>query len=72
MIPESPRWLLVSGSSVEARTVLEDIAQGNGTVMPQEELRMPVDNSGGEPIGMASLFQGKVVRKRTLILFAVW
>ncbi len=72
MIPESPRWLLVNGHAAEARAVLEDLARGNGTVLPQEELRKPDTSSSSDSLGMAVLLKGKVVRKRTLILFAVW
>ena len=72
IVPESPRWLLINGYAAEARAVLEDVAHGNGTVMPQEELRTPDTSSSGEPAGMASLFKGKVVRKRTLVLLVAW
>lgn len=72
MIPESPRWLLVNGYTAEARTVLEDLARGNGTVLPQEELRKPDTSSSDSSLGIRSLLRGEVARKRTLILFAAW
>ena len=62
----------MNGYTAEARTVLEDIARGNGTVLPQEELQKPDASSDRESLGIASLLRGQAVRKRTVILFAVW
>lgn len=55
----------------EARSVLSSLAQGNGVDMPEGELKKPATTSDGTG-GMASLFSGPVIRKRTLILFGVW
>ncbi|MCB9129068.1 MAG: MFS transporter [Ardenticatenales bacterium] len=40
-IPESPRYLLVSGKPEEARAVLERVARENGTTLPEGELIVP-------------------------------
>ncbi len=63
--------MLVNGYTAKARTIMEGIAKGNGTTMPQEEFIQP-DTSGDQSLGMSSLLKGRVIRKRTLILFVVW
>ena len=73
-IPESPRWLLVSGNDQEALNVLASIAQGNGTTMPAScELKKTSDSSGGREVAsIRDLFTGKNIRHRTLVLCLVW
>ena len=71
IIPESPRWLVVNGRLAEGRSVLAAMAKANDTVMPKEELKRPSKNSD-ESLGMTSLLRGPVIRRRTLILFAIW
>ena len=46
LLPESPRWLLGRGRAQEAAAVLEQIARGNGTAMP-EKLRAELEWRGG-------------------------
>jgi hypothetical protein len=55
----------------EARAVLSQIAEGNGTQMPEGELKRP-DTSSEESLGIASLFSGPVIRKLTVTLFFIW
>ncbi|MCB0078430.1 MAG: MFS transporter [Anaerolineales bacterium] len=67
-IPESPRYLLVSGKPEEARAVLERVARENGTTLPEGELIVPP----AQPRGRASdLFEGKLART-TLLLWTIW
>jgi hypothetical protein len=55
----------------EARAVLSHIAQGNGTQMPEGELKRP-GTSGDKSLGLTSLLSGPVIRKRVVVLFAIW
>ncbi len=71
IIPESPRWLLVSGNPAEARRVLECIAAGNGTSMPKGELKSGMVGSTEKP-SMKDLFTKRIVRHRTLRLLLIW
>ena len=77
-IPESPRWLLVSGNEQEAVNVLTSIAQGNGTEMPAGcELKKNSAGGGGEGgqeggASIRDLFTGRNIRHRTFILCIAW
>ncbi|XP_064403541.1 organic cation transporter protein-like isoform X2 [Halichondria panicea] len=72
VIPESPRWLLVNGQQEEARAVLARLASDNGVEMPAGELKKPTDPTSAEPVSVLDLFRGKVIRRRTVILFVTW
>ena len=67
-MPESPRFLLVSGRPEEARAVLERVARENGRELPPGELIAPPP----QPRGRArDLFKGKLART-TVLLWAIW
>lgn len=73
-IPESPRWLLVSGKEKEAINVLTKIAHGNLTEMPancalKKQLLTP---AGQESVSIFSLCTGTNIRQRTIRLFLIW
>ncbi|MDI6695385.1 MAG: MFS transporter [Anaerolineales bacterium] len=67
-VPESPRYLLVSGQSEEARRVLEQVARENGVAMPQGTLVLPPATPRGR---IADLWKPGV-RRVTLLLWVIW
>ena len=74
-IPESPRWLLVSGNEQDAISVLTSIAKGNGADMPTncELKKNSVGAEGGqEGASIRDLFTGRNIRHRTFILCIAW
>ena len=74
IIPESPRWLLVSGNEQEAINILAGFAQGNRAEMPAnlELKKTTVETSGQEAASLRDLFTGKNIRHRTTILCLAW
>jgi len=67
-VPESPRYLLVSGQKELARTVLEQVARENGTYLPQGELVTPLVARRGRirDLWTPSLF------RTTALLWVIW
>jgi putative MFS transporter len=67
-VPESPRYLLVSGRPDEARAVLEQVARENGAAMPPGKLVVPPPAPRGR---LADLWRPGV-RRTTFLLWAIW
>jgi putative MFS transporter len=67
-VPESPRYLLVSGQPEKARAVLELVAHTNGVLLPPGELAVPPPAPRGR---VADLWQPGV-RRTTLLLWLIW
>src|SRR5215208_2384530 len=67
-IPESPRYLAISGKRDEAREILADIARTNGRPEPEEEL-VADERHEGNPVG--KLWRPGL-RRSTLMLWFAW
>jgi len=67
-IPESPRYLLVSGQPERARQVLEQVARANGVTLPDLPL-LPLEKTA--PPSAAGLLKPGL-RRTTLLLWAMW
>jgi len=65
---------MINGNQEEARRVLEAIARGNGTTMPEGDLK--VSGLGGasnlEKPSFMDLLTKRVVRNRTIKLVFIW
>ena len=62
----------MSGQEEQARMVLAGFAQGNGTTLPTERLKLPMQQANSDSVSLRDLFRGKVIRLRTIILFIAW
>ncbi|RPI85649.1 MAG: MFS transporter [Chloroflexi bacterium] len=67
-IPESPRYLLVSGRSDEARPVLERVSRENGKVLPRGNIQTPPS----APRGRISDLWSPKLKRTTLLLWVIW
>jgi MFS transporter, putative metabolite:H+ symporter len=67
-VPESPRYLAISGKRDEAREILADIARTNGRPEPERELVADQRQEGG-PVG--KLWKPGL-RQSTLMLWIAW
>src|SRR5215217_2268952 len=67
-IPESPRYLVISGKTDEAREILTQIATENGQPAPEEDL---VANQREEGAPVAKLWRPSL-RRSTLMLWIAW
>src|SRR5215207_3435220 len=67
-IPESPRYLAISGKSDEAREILADIARTNGRPEPEQDL-VADERQEGSPVG--KLWKPGL-RQSTLMLWIAW
>jgi putative MFS transporter len=67
-VPESPRYLLVSGRKEEARAVLEQVARENGTSLPEGELIAPKPTSRGRARDLWS----PGLARTTTFLWVIW
>ena len=67
-IPESPRYLAISGRNDEARDILAGIARENGQPVPEGEL-VADERQEGNPVG--KLWKPGL-RQSTLMLWVVW
>ncbi|EDO36696.1 predicted protein, partial [Nematostella vectensis] len=68
-VPESVRWLLVTGSKGKARRILENVARVNKKSMPEEELFAPqVEHNRG----IIELFSTKRLAVLTLLQCYAW
>lgn len=67
-IPESPRYLLVSGKSEDARQVLEQVARENGRDLPAGKILPPPPAPRGK---VSDLWSPKLLRT-TLLLWILW
>ncbi|MBN1147500.1 MAG: MFS transporter [Anaerolineales bacterium] len=67
-VPESPRYLLVSGQEKQARAVLEQVARENGVQLPQGELIPPPPTPRGR---VRDLWRPRLART-TLLLWLIW
>ena len=63
-VPESVRWLLVSGKKEEAREILEKVARVNKRGIPKEDLHVPARKSRE---GFVALFKTWKLAKLSLI-----
>ena len=52
--------------------MLSRIASGNGVEVPAGQLKNPNSTTSGEPVSVLDLFRGRVIRKRTMVLFVAW
>ncbi len=67
-VPESPRYLLVSGRGDEARTVLQNIASLNGVAITIGQLRI---EPGRRQSAITGIWQRPLLG-RTLLLSSIW
>mgnify|MGYP000848832651 CR=1 FL=1 len=67
-VPESPRYLFSRGKAKEAWAVLAQVAQENGTTLPEGELEMSTTTRTWK---MRDLFSVDL-RRTTIILWVVW
>ena len=67
-VPESPRYLLISGQQEEMRAVLTQVANENGVPVPDLTITVPPRRRG---VTVAALWQRPYVR-RTLMLWIAW
>jgi putative MFS transporter len=67
-VPESPRYLLVSGETEQARQILKRIASENGTRLPEGELVPPPPTPRGR---VADLLSPSLI-KTTLLVWIIW
>lgn len=67
-VPESPRYLLVSGRQAEARAVLETVARENGTQLSPGELIVPQYAARGRVRDLWS----PELRRTTFLLWGIW
>lgn len=70
-LPESPRWLLVHGKEQEARTVLESMAEANGTHLGEIQFVAHPQEEESKP-GLKSLLGTKERRSKLLVLAYTW
>mmetsp|Transcript_547 Transcript_547/g.1667 ORF Transcript_547/g.1667 Transcript_547/m.1667 type:complete len:553 (-) Transcript_547:68-1726(-) len=71
ILPESPRWHLISGMKQEATATLTRIASYNGTSTPSASLRDMVEV--GQPReGLREVFTHRVLLWRLLVQMYVW
>nr|XP_008112961.1 PREDICTED: solute carrier family 22 member 15-like isoform X3 [Anolis carolinensis] len=74
MLPESPRWLYSQGRTMEAESVLQHIALGNGKerlAVKLKQCKATVNNDISAP-GVLNLVKHPVLRWRTVILMYIW
>lgn len=74
-IPESPRWLAVSGRIQEAEEILYDAARENDAVRVHISLSRAASNRGVQPApryGITDLFTKSSVRMITVIMLITW
>ena len=70
-IPESPRWLYITGRDYEARQALLEIASINGNTLPyQFTIRPPKKSS--ESNGLIDFFKHSKMRRRMLVQMLEW
>ena len=67
-VPESPRYLLVSGQPEKALAVLHQVARVNGVAAPAGELLVPPP----VPRGRVSDLWRTGMRRTTLLLWTIW
>jgi MFS transporter, putative metabolite:H+ symporter len=67
-IPESPRYLMISGKVDEARQILADIARQNGQPAPEQDLVADRKQGG---VTVARLWASRLQRS-TLMLWIAW
>ena len=67
-IPESPRYLTISGKADEAKRILADIARQNGQPVPEQDLVADRKQGGGT---VARLWVSRLQRS-TLMLWIAW
>ena len=68
-VPESVRWLLVSGHKDKAMAILEKVAQVNKREMPKEDLNVPYSPPNK---GCLELFATRKLVILTLIQCYAW
>eukprot|EP00191_Tetraselmis_sp_GSL018_P009447 CAMPEP_0177600314 /NCGR_PEP_ID=MMETSP0419_2-20121207/13552_1 /TAXON_ID=582737 /ORGANISM="Tetraselmis sp., Strain GSL018" /LENGTH=670 /DNA_ID=CAMNT_0019093289 /DNA_START=328 /DNA_END=2340 /DNA_ORIENTATION=+ len=70
-LPESPRWLLISGRKGDATATLAAIASYNGTHLPDVPLADIVTASGSAS-GMSGVLFHRTLRNRLLVQLLAW
>ena len=68
-VPESVRWLLVTGQRDKAQAILQNVARVNKKEMPSEDILVPVTT---ENKGVLELFKTWYLAKLSLIQIYVW
>ncbi|KAL6477651.1 hypothetical protein MHYP_G00134860 [Metynnis hypsauchen] len=74
VMPESPRWLLSQGKTIEAMNIVENVAKCNKKSMPADlpEMDVLVGQQEIVPPSVKDLFRTPKMRKHTIILIYAW
>lgn len=71
ILPESPRWLVTTGKTVEAEAIIRKAAKVNRTEVPKdltERLQAMANKTSEKSYGYLSLFQSCTMATRTIVV----